>query len=87
MTNPGPQQRDYGLQTAAREVEKLPNEVAVDCYTVSLLHMKGTIEQQMKRLQEELLAGLRRKVTMHSHRMLPCAVEINAQSDTLGRDA
>ena len=80
-------QRDNCLQTAAREVEKLPNEVAVDCYTVSLLHMKTTIEQQMKRLQEELLAGLRRKVGLCSHSRLPRAVGTDAQSDTLGWDA
>ena len=79
--------KDRALQTAAREVEKLPSEIAVDCYTISLLHMKTTIEQQMKRLQEELLAGLRRKVRLHSHRRLPCAVELDAQSETLGKVA
>lgn len=49
--------------------------------------MKNAIEQQMKRLQEELLAGLRRKVWLHSHRILPCSIEMNGQSGTLGRDA
>ena len=48
--------------------------------------MKTTIEQQMKRLQDELLAGLRRKVRLHSHRRLPCAIEMNRRSDTPGRD-
>ena len=38
--------------------------------------MKNAIEQQMKRLQEELLAGLRRKVWLHSHRILPWLIKM-----------
>ncbi|KAJ9505745.1 hypothetical protein QJQ45_029246, partial [Haematococcus lacustris] len=68
------------LKAAARDAEKLPNEIkasalhpgtpctwgtvqqySVDCYTVSLLHVKACVDEQMKRLQEALIASLRRK--------------------------
>ena len=50
------------LQAAARDAEKLPNEVQLGCYTVSTHPVKAAIERQMKDLREEMLASLRRKV-------------------------
>lgn len=39
----------------------------VDCYTVSLLPIKAAIDEHMKKLQEALVASLRRKVHPLSH--------------------
>jgi hypothetical protein len=50
------------LKTVARDAEKLPNEICVDCYRISLLPVKQTVDEHMKRLQEALVASLRRKV-------------------------
>ena len=50
------------LQAAARDVEKLPYEVQLGCYTISTHPVKAAIERQMKDLRQELLASLRRKV-------------------------
>ena len=55
------------LQAAARDAEKLPNEVQLGCYTVSTYPVKGAIERQMKELKEEMLASLRRKVRRFEH--------------------
>ncbi|KAK9815706.1 hypothetical protein WJX72_008353 [[Myrmecia] bisecta] len=49
------------LKAAGRDMEKLPNEVVIECYTVSLVAMKGAVEGQMRRLHDALLASLRRK--------------------------
>lgn len=50
------------LQAAAKDAEKLPNEVQLGCYTVCTHPVKGAIERQMKDLREEMLASLRHKV-------------------------
>lgn len=50
------------LTSAARDAERLPNEVAVDCYRINLAPLKSGIEEMMKRLREALGRGLRRKV-------------------------
>lgn len=50
------------LQTSARDAEKLPNNIHIGCYTINTQPVKAAIERQMKELQEELLASLRRKV-------------------------
>ncbi len=34
----------------------------IDCYTVSLLPVKAAVDEQMRKLQEALVASLRRKV-------------------------
>ncbi|KAG2486208.1 hypothetical protein HYH03_015170 [Edaphochlamys debaryana] len=49
------------LKAASRDVEKLPNEVRIECYKVSLAPVKGTIDEHMKKLQDTLVASLRRK--------------------------
>ncbi|KAG1663699.1 hypothetical protein FOA52_013267 [Chlamydomonas sp. UWO 241] len=49
------------LKGAARDVERLPNDLKVDCYKVSLLPVKAAVEEHMKKLQEALVASLRRK--------------------------
>ncbi|KAL3130926.1 hypothetical protein ABBQ38_000251 [Trebouxia sp. C0009 RCD-2024] len=49
------------LKAAARDAEKLPNDVQLGCYTVCTHPVKGAIERQMKDLREEMLASLRRK--------------------------
>jgi len=48
------------LKQAQRESERIPSEVTVDCFTVSLLPVKAAIENHMKLLQEALLHSLRR---------------------------
>jgi len=49
------------LKAAARDAERLPNEVKVDCYNISLVPVKTVVDEQLKRLQETLVASLRRK--------------------------
>mmetsp|Transcript_17017 Transcript_17017/g.54247 ORF Transcript_17017/g.54247 Transcript_17017/m.54247 type:complete len:3325 (+) Transcript_17017:156-10130(+) len=49
------------LKAASKEAEKLPPEVKVDCYSISLLPIKQAIDEQMKSLQEALVTVLRRK--------------------------
>nr|BBC28429.1 cytoplasmic dynein 1b heavy chain [Yamagishiella unicocca] len=49
------------LKAASRDAEKLPNEVRIECYKVSLAPVKGSIDEHMKKLQETLVASLRRK--------------------------
>ncbi|GFR50179.1 hypothetical protein Agub_g12346, partial [Astrephomene gubernaculifera] len=49
------------LKAASRDAEKLPNEVRIECYKVSLAPVKGSIDEHMKKLQEALVASLRRK--------------------------
>ncbi|MEW5298927.1 MAG: hypothetical protein WDW36_001997 [Sanguina aurantia] len=49
------------LKAAAKDCEKLPNELKVDCYKVSLGPVKASVEEQMKKLQDTLVASLRRK--------------------------
>ena len=39
-----------------------PPPLQVDCYKLSLLPLKAAVEEQMKKLQEALVASLRRKV-------------------------
>ncbi|GLI62890.1 cytoplasmic dynein 1b heavy chain [Volvox africanus] len=49
------------LKAASRDAEKLPNEVRIECYKVSLAPVKSSIDEHMKRLQEALVSSLRRK--------------------------
>nr|BCL66104.1 cytoplasmic dynein 1b heavy chain [Volvox africanus] len=49
------------LKAASRDAEKLPNEVRIECYKVSLAPVKNTIDEHMRRLQETLVSSLRRK--------------------------
>lgn len=49
------------MQLAAKEAEKIPTEVKIDCYTVNLLPVKTAVEEHMKNLQEALISSLRRK--------------------------
>ncbi|KAG2426397.1 hypothetical protein HYH02_014824 [Chlamydomonas schloesseri] len=49
------------LKAASRDAEKLPNEVRIECYKVSLAPVKGSIDEHMKKLQDTLVASLRRK--------------------------
>ncbi|KXZ45909.1 DHC7 protein [Gonium pectorale] len=49
------------LKAASRDAEKLPNEVRIECYKVSLAPIKATIDEHMKKLQEALVSSLRRK--------------------------
>ena len=49
------------LKLCLRDSEKIPAEVKVDCFTVSLLPVKGTVDDLLKKLQEALVASLRRK--------------------------
>nr|ADI46936.1 DHC1bm [Volvox carteri f. nagariensis] len=51
------------LKAASRDAEKLPNEVRIECYKVSLAPVKSTIDEHMKKLQETLLSSLRRKAS------------------------
>lgn len=50
------------LKAASKDAEKLPNEIKVDCYKVSLVPVKAAIDEHMKKLQDALVASLRRKV-------------------------
>eukprot|EP00976_Prorocentrum_cordatum_P042050 851759-Prorocentrum_minimum.AAC.1 len=49
------------LKEATRAAEKLPLEVKVDCYNVSLQPVKQTIDDQLKQLQDALVNSLRLK--------------------------
>nr|ADI46856.1 DHC1bf [Volvox carteri f. nagariensis] len=49
------------LKAASRDAEKLPNEVRIECYKLSLAPIKSTIDEHMKKLQETLVSSLRRK--------------------------
>ncbi|WIA17572.1 hypothetical protein OEZ85_014399 [Tetradesmus obliquus] len=49
------------LKTAAHDLNKLPNEVRLDCYRVSLSPFKAYVEEMIKRLREALGASLRKK--------------------------
>lgn len=48
-------------QLAAKEAEKIPMEVKIDCYVISMVPVKHAIEEHVKQLQEALIASLRRK--------------------------
>lgn len=51
------------LKAAAKDADRLPNEIRVDCYRVSLVGLKATIDEQMKRMKEALGTSLRKKVS------------------------
>lgn len=50
------------LKAAAKDADKLPNEVRLDIYRVSLLPLKAAIDEQMKKMKEALGSSLRKKV-------------------------
>eukprot|EP00899_Mesostigma_viride_P029629 jgi/Mesvir1/9851/Mv22388-RA.1 len=49
------------LKARAKGAEKIPSEVKVDCYTISLLPAKQAIDEQMKQMHDVLVGSLRRK--------------------------
>eukprot|EP00878_Enallax_costatus_P024703 GHUV01026383.1.p1 GENE.GHUV01026383.1~~GHUV01026383.1.p1 ORF type:complete len:1576 (+),score=459.42 GHUV01026383.1:1611-6338(+) len=49
------------LKQAAQDVDRLPNEVRIDCYKISLAPFKAYLEEMMKRLREALASSLRKK--------------------------
>lgn len=56
-------QRNYdALRVAAREADRLPAEVVVGCFRVSLLAMRADVEVACRRLQDALTTALHSKV-------------------------
>lgn len=55
------------LRAATKDADKLPNEVQVDCYRISVAPVKACVEEQMKNLQNSLIRSLRKKVTTFQH--------------------
>ncbi|GBG64465.1 hypothetical protein CBR_g44350 [Chara braunii] len=51
------------LKSRAKDSEKIPPVIKVDCYTVSTLLVKSSLEEQMQRLHEVLCMSLRRKAS------------------------
>lgn len=49
------------LRAASKDAEKLPTEVRVDSFCVSLTSMKAAIDEQMRSLQDSLTGSLKRK--------------------------
>ena len=50
------------LKAAAKDAEKIPQEIRLGCYKISMVPMKSAVDDQMRRLQESLVSSLRRKV-------------------------
>jgi dynein heavy chain 2 len=53
------------VKAKGRESEKLPSVIRVDCVTVSTAPVKAAIDDQLQRLFEALLLGLRKAVGKH----------------------
>ena len=49
------------IKAKRKEAEKLPHFERVDCLTVSLAPFKAAVEDQLQRLSDALLLGLRRQ--------------------------
>lgn len=45
-----------------RELDKMPNNLKVDCFLVSTLQLKDTVEGQLQNLSESLIRSLRKKM-------------------------
>ncbi|GMH35100.1 hypothetical protein BSKO_02968 [Bryopsis sp. KO-2023] len=54
------------LKAAAKDAEKLPNEVKVDCYKISIAALKASTDELMKKLQEVLVSSLRKKAVQEA---------------------
>ena len=51
------------LKLRGQDVEKLPNEIRVDCFLLNLIPLKTTIENQIQRLQESMFTYLKRSIS------------------------
>ncbi|XP_070553238.1 cytoplasmic dynein 2 heavy chain 1-like isoform X2 [Ptychodera flava] len=54
------------LKARGRDAEKLPNEIKVDCITVSTTPVKSVIDDHIQRLFDALLNSLRRSIIRHT---------------------
>lgn len=59
---PRPPSHKTRNQAAARDLERLPQEIRIDCYRLNLGPFKAGVEDGMRRLREALGTVLRRKV-------------------------
>ena len=57
------------IKAKRKEAEKLPHFERVDCLTVSLAPFKAAVEDQLQRLSDALLLGLRRQAVAMQHEL------------------